>query len=290
MEQFRKHSLEDSRPASRPSLLKRASAAPTVGTNVSKHSVRTTNQQDRDSAPHRHRRRPESYSDHETSPQHEEEIEAYQAAQASKNGIRAEPVTTEEVKQVARRRAKTNASCGSEVGSRASRHSGSSEGKKNSSRTLVDRHRREGEAADEGFRVRFDANQKIKLEFKGDSGGGRTVELRQTRDGEGGMELCIEGKGKKERSERRNSSVMSSQRGTRVDREVEYTREKRAESRAGRAVSRVAEEKEAKRFKEAASTENPAEEQSLVRLKPATHSRRSSRSVASRVRNEGQPF
>ena len=301
VDQYRKQSLEEGRPALRPALSKRPSATPTVGTNTSKNSVRITTQLDRDSAPHHYRRRPESYCGPEAPRQLEEEIEnieAYQAAQASRNGIiHAEPVTTDDIKQVARRRAKTNASGGSEVGSRTSRHSGSSEGKKDPSRTLTDRHRREGdtrskkdETADGNFTVKFNASQKVKLEFKGDSGGGRTVELRQIRDGEGGMELSIEGKGRKERSERRYPSVVSSRRGNRVDREVEYNYGKRADSRAGRAVSRVPEEEETKVLKEAASTGKVVKEQSLVALRPAVHSRRSSRSVASRTMNEGQPF
>ena len=282
-------------------MLKRPSAAPAVGTNTLKHSDRTATQPDRDPAPRHHRRRPESYYETETPRQLEEEIphiEAYQAAQASKDGaIRAEPITTDDVKQVARQRTRTNASGASEVGSRTSRQSGSSEGKKDPSRTSIDRHRREGdvrskkdETADGGFTVKFNANQKVKLEFKGDSGGGRTVELRQIRDGEGGMELSIEGKGRKERSEKRYPSVVSSRRGNKLDREVEYNYGKRAESRAGRAVRRVPEEEEPKGLKEAASSGKATEEQSLVMLKPAIHSRRSSRSVVSRARNEGQPF
>lgn len=300
-DQFRKQSLEEGRLASRPPLSKRPSTTPTVGANLSKHSVRTTTQLDRDSAPHHHRRQSESHYSPEAPRQLEEEIEdveAYQAAQASRNGtIHIEPVTTDDVKQMARRRARTSASGGSEVGSRTSRHSRSSEGKKDPSRTSIDRQRREGdsrsrrdETVDGNFTVKFNPGQNVKLELKGDGGGGRIIELRQTGDGEGGMELSIEGKGRKERSEKRYPSVVSSRRGNKVDREVEYNYGKRAESRAGRAVSRVPEEKETEGLQETVSTGKVAKEQSLVMLRPPTRSRRNSRSVVSRTRNEGQPF
>ena len=300
----RKQSLDESRPPSRPIMVKRPTAPPTLSVANGKHNAIAAVPTDTYAAPRR-RTRPSSFYNHEVPRELEEaEVrasEAYQAAQAENDGVlRAEGPRVEDVNQVLRRRAKTHASGGSEAGSRTSRRSGSSEGKKakSSSRIGTDRNHRESDArsrkgddADEGLTMKFNANQTVKLDFKGDSGGGRTIELRQSRDGEGEMELCIGGKGRKEKNAR--YSIVASGKGSKPNRESLYDREQHGESRIGREEKQKREERHRPELRETNERKYVDDERSR-KLRPTSRTRRSSQSIMSGMRRlvieDGRPF
>ena len=300
----RKQSLEEHRPTTHPVIVKRSAAPPPANVTDGKYGTTAATHTDTHAASRR-RLRPSIYNQ-EVHRELEEEAEvraseAYQAAQADNDGVlRAEGPRAEIVKQVVRRRARTYASGGSEAGSRNSRHSGSSDGKKAKplSKTGPDRSHRESDArsrrddeADEGITMKFNANQTVKLDFKGDSGGGRTIELRQSRDGEGEMELCIGGKGRKERSTQ--YSITASTKGSRSNRESVYDREQRGINRMGREEGQKREERQRSEMRET-SGRNDIDNEPSRRLRPASRTRRSSQSVTNGMRRmvieDGRPF
>ena len=169
----RKQSLDETRPTSRPSLSSRS--------NSSKNQAVIA---EAPAAPTAIRRRPRPISYHGGVPELERRAEEYQAATTGN----ARPYLTADDIQKAKGRKSTKthrSGGGSDAGSRASSGRGSSSAKRKKS---PEKHKGNS-GGDEGFSVRFPAGQALKLDLRGEEP--RTISLRQSMEGHGGMELNI---------------------------------------------------------------------------------------------------
>ncbi|KAI4203099.1 MAG: hypothetical protein LQ350_002147 [Teloschistes chrysophthalmus] len=163
----------------------------------------------------------------------ERRAEAYQAQKSTPVDPTSIPLTADSLKLVRRKTQTSNSDTGSRASGegRASREGSdvkprSATGRRGSSDT---------KSHDEldGFTMRFNASQGVNVDLKGNSEG-RTISLRQSRDGQGNMELSIGSKyDSKERSRRRQSYVD----GAGV-RELEYARTTSRMGRSSREVVR----------------------------------------------------
>ncbi|MCJ1388263.1 hypothetical protein MMC18_001108 [Xylographa bjoerkii] len=288
----RRQSIDESRPASRPSAITRPSASSLKTTH---HNKRTPETSPTDEAvPSRptiagRRRRPVSY--HDGRGDLERQVEAYQDAKSGAD--RPIPLTAEKIHQVVRRRSKTQASHGSGSGSRAgsSREGSDVKKSKTPSRSSMDK-QRGVEKSDTGITISIgNARQGMKLGLKGDDIKDRTISFRQRQDGGGAVEVSIGQKSTissrdgrtRDRSVRRYSYAGSGK-GVQEIGEAEYSR-RRSKSRAveERVVDRPRKEEE--KVVEEDITDK------LRRVRTESRSRRSSRSIISRRRPiEGQPF
>lgn len=194
---FRKLSLDEPRPASRPSMSSRPSAMSSITIGYGKHSPATSPNDDRAPMPPsamKHTRRQSNYGPDER--EREREAEAYQEAQSS--GLKPVPLTAEVINKVMRRRSKTSggSGSGSHAGSRAgsSREGSDVKVSKTGSRSSMDKHRGGGGSEvrirqDEGSGLTLTINgahQGMQLGLKSDGVDGRTISFRpgNTRDGQ----------------------------------------------------------------------------------------------------------
>lgn len=131
-----------------------------------------------------------SYHGHESHRDLERSVEAYQA----ETGIETLPVTADSLDLVRKKTVSSNTS--SRVSGRSGR--GSREGSDVKPRSSTDR--RGGSDVktrndDDGLTMRFNASHGVNLDLKGGSVEGRTISLRQSKDGgDGDMEFSIGGK------------------------------------------------------------------------------------------------
>ena len=288
----RRQSIEEPRPASRPSATTRPSASSIKTTH---HNKRTPEISPTDEAVLSRQtvggrgRRPVSY--HGSGGDPVLEAEAYQDAKSG--AVRPIPLTAEKINQVVRHRSKTQASHGSGSGSRAgsSREGSDVKKSKTPSRSSMEK-QRGAEKSDTGITISIaNARQGMKLDLKGGDMKDRTISFRQSQDGGGAVEVSIGQKSTvssrdgrtRDRSVRRYSYAGSGK-GVQEIGEAEYSR-RRSKSRA--VEERVVERprKEEQKGVEGDTTDR------LTRLRTESRSRRSSRSVVSRRGlTEGQPF
>ena len=169
----RKQSLDEARPPSRPSLSSRSSGSKNQMILPDALSSLTAS---------RRRQRPVSYHGVPDAEKRAEEYQAVTAGHAPRQYL-----TTEDIlKAKGRRSTKTHKSGGgSDAGSRASSGRGSNGIKRITSQ---EKHKANG-GGDEGFSVRFPAGQGLKVDLRGEEP--RTISLRQSLEGDGGMELNI---------------------------------------------------------------------------------------------------
>ncbi|MCJ1377609.1 hypothetical protein MMC17_000704 [Xylographa soralifera] len=288
----RRQSIEEPRPASRPSATTRQSASSSKTTHNNKRTPETSPTDE--AVPSRQTivgrgRRPASYHGGRGDPVLE--AEAYQDAKSGAD--RPISLTAEKINQVVRHRSKTQASHGSGSGSRAgsSREGSDVKKSKTPSRSSMDK-QRGAEKSDTGITISIaNARQGMKLGLKGGDMKDRTISFRQRQDGGGAVEVSIGQKSTvssrdgrtRERSVRRYSYAGSGK-GVQEIGEAEYSR-RRSKSRA--VEERVVERprKEDEKGVEGDMTDK------LTRQKTESRSRRSSRSVVSRRGlTEGQPF
>ncbi len=178
----------------RPSLASRPSATPSNEKPTS-HSVERGLARmgiESNDATAKNRRRV-SYYDHETAPELERVVETYQADTNTAADAIPVPITTDSLKLV---RKKTH----SDSGSRASAEGrGSREGSDVKPRSSTDRRNGSDVKArndNDGVTLRFHPSSGVNLDVKGGSVEGRTISLRQSREGDGEMELSIGAKEK----------------------------------------------------------------------------------------------
>ncbi|KAI4132790.1 MAG: hypothetical protein LQ338_000494 [Usnochroma carphineum] len=149
----------------------------------------------------------------------ERQVEAYQAQKAANADAPTAPLTTDSLKLVRHKTQTSNSDAGSRASGegRASREGSdvkprSATGRRGSSDVKT---RNENDA----FTMRFNASQGVNVDLKG-GGEGQTISLRQSREGEGNMELSIRAKNESREKSRRRQSYMD---GTTV-RELESIR------------------------------------------------------------------
>lgn len=197
-----------------------------------------------------------SYHGHRTlHDHHERDAEAYQTSKNNSAGVSSDPFTVDSLKLV---RKKTHTS--SDTGSRVSGEGKSSrEGSDVKPRSSTDR--RGGSDVKtrnehDGVTVRFHPSSGVNLDLKGSGVEGRTISLRQSREGEGEMELSIgtkerhtreksrrrysyiEGNSIRELEPARNSSRMRRERQDRAESERESVGERRPAGTGSRQSSR----------------------------------------------------
>ncbi|KAL9002872.1 MAG: hypothetical protein Q9188_004227 [Gyalolechia gomerana] len=173
----------------------------------------------------------------------ERQVEAYQAEKLASTETATTPLTADSLKLVRRKTQTSNSDTGSRASGdgRASREGSdvkprSATGRRGSSEVKT--------RNDDGFTMRFNTSQGVNVDLKGGAKD-RTISLRQSREGEGNMELSIRGKNEaRDKSRRRQSYIDGS-----IVRELEALR---AGSRMGR-LSRVADGERLKERSVAAS-------------------------------------
>ena len=216
-----------------------------------------------DSDSSKNRRRASVYG-HESLADLEESVEGYIGAQGAgpKNNIPIESLV---------RTKKTHSnSKSSHTSSRKSDKSGKSKRSSKSGSDIKSRRpgsdvktRKESDA----LAMRFNASQGVNVEFKGNSAEGRKINLRQSRDGDGEMELNISARGRDSANSRPAVRAKSTRRYSHVDgegtKELERTR----------TTSRPPAPKEVPKRAE------PKYEPRTIRERITTRIRRSSRSV-----------
>ncbi|KAL8640822.1 MAG: hypothetical protein Q9228_002300 [Teloschistes exilis] len=163
----------------------------------------------------------------------ERRAEAYQAQKSAPVDPTSIPLTADSLKLVRRKTQTSN----SDTGSRASGEGRASrEGSDVKPRSATGRRGSsdiKSHSELDGFTMRFNASQGVNVDLKGNSEG-RTISLRQSRDGQGNMELSIGSKyDSREKSRRRQSYVD----GAGV-RELEYARTASRMGRSSREVVR----------------------------------------------------
>ena len=299
----RKPSLEEAHPTSRPTLTSRQPklTSTDIHTSRSKPAAPSTGDSAAPSAPpaptKQPRRRPVSYY----GPRElERQAEEYQKAQIGDD--RPNPITTDSIKQATRRRAKTQHSGGSEVGSRANSSREGSDIKKSkgsSSRTSSDKQRRPPNSdvrskrhePKEEFTFRVNGSQSVQLDIKGEMVEEKTINLRPSRDGQG-TEISIGSRAAskmresrpRDRSDRRYSIAGSAKSVREVGNGDPSGSRQRSRSRAS------PQEAVAPDGKEDSRVETGLLER-LRKMRTSSRSRRSSRSgVSGRSVLEGQPF
>ena len=168
-----RQSIEESRPSSRPSVSSRASST--------KHVSRVTEAPPSPTTVRRRSNRPVSY--HEGGDPYKQ-AEEYQAIQKGATGQ--VDLTAEAIKQVNKAghlvKVKSKSKGGSETGSRAS---SSREGSDAKQRKSLERYH--------SSMLRLQIAQGTNVEVKGEGIEGQTIRLRQSPDGDGGMEMSIGG-------------------------------------------------------------------------------------------------
>ncbi|KAL8949595.1 MAG: hypothetical protein Q9222_004310 [Ikaeria aurantiellina] len=238
----RNYENQDQHRSRRPSL---ASRRPTVTTGDRPHGLDRLEHQfarmsvERNSAAAKQRRRMTYYGG--PMPRDlEEQAEAYQAQKAAtRDPTTADsstmPLTADSLKLVRRKTQTSNSDAGSRASGegRASREGSdvkprSATGRRGSSdvKTRND---------SDGITMRFNAAQGVNLDFKG-SAEGRTISLRQSKEGEGNIELSIGSKQEAREKSRRRQSYVD---GTAV-RELEFSR---TASRMGRSSGKAENER-----------------------------------------------
>lgn len=242
---MRKLSIDEPRPASRPSMASRPSAASSITVGYGKHSP----SDDRAPMPPsamKHTRRQSYYAPDDR----EREAEAYQEAQTA--GIKPVPLTAETIHKVMRRKSKTSGGSGS--GSRAGSRAGSSrEGSdvkisKSGSRSSMEKHRGGGGSEvrirqDEGSGLTLTINgaaQGMQLGLKGDGVDGRTISFHPGPARGGQVEVRIGSRSavsSRDRSTTDRSSTRYRYTGpSKAAKEIgqtEYSSRRRSRSRAG---------------------------------------------------------
>lgn len=167
----------------------------------------------------------------------ERQVEAYQAEKHASAEAETTPLTADSLKLV-RRKTQTS---GSDTGSRISGDGRASrEGSDVKPRSATGRRGSSDVKTrnDDGFTMRFNTSQGVNLDLKGGAKD-RTISLRQSREGEGNMELSIKGKNEmRDKSRRRQSYIDGS-----TVRELESLR-------AGSRMGRSSREADGERLKE----------------------------------------
>ena len=257
----RKANGENRERSRRPSISSRQAAAavndkPSEASNLERSFARMSIEGNDATAAAKRRRRVTYYGG-EGQKDLERQIEAYQAENTASSNADSIPLTADSLKLVRRKTQTSN----SDVGSRAS-----GEGRASKDGSDVKPRSSTGNRAssdiktrneNDSFTMRFNASQDINVDLKG--GEGRTISLRQSREGEGNMELSIGAKNEaKEKGRRRQSYVDDNS-----VRQLEY---ERAASRIGRLPRDAAEDSKARE-----------------RLLAGNRSRRSSRSARALV-------
>lgn len=236
----RKASPEKREHASRPSLASRASGS-SGHQRSSLHVVdrNATRVRPESSAAAKQNRRA-SYYGHESHKDLERKVEAYQALTVADAGHRGPELTLDSLKMI---RKKTQ---NSETNSRNSAEGKRSrEGSDVKPRSSTDRRGGsdvKSRTDTEGFTMRVPLG--VNIDLKGGGVEGRTISLRQSGEGEGGMELSIGGRGRNSGS-KNESSDRSLRRGSYIEdggaREMEYSRSLSQVAQADGDVENVAE-------------------------------------------------
>ncbi|KAL8939122.1 MAG: hypothetical protein Q9216_003535 [Gyalolechia sp. 2 TL-2023] len=167
----------------------------------------------------------------------ERQVEAYQAEKLAGAEAATTPLTADSLKLVRRKTQTSNSDAGSRASGegRASREGSdvkprSATGPRGSSEVKT--------RNDDGFTMRFNTSQGVNVDLKGGAKD-RTISLRQSREGEGNMELSIKGKNEtRDKSRRRQSYIDGS-----TVRELETLR-------AGSRMGRPSREADGERLKE----------------------------------------
>ncbi|KAL9583518.1 MAG: hypothetical protein Q9212_002658 [Teloschistes hypoglaucus] len=163
----------------------------------------------------------------------ERRAEAYQAQKSVPVDPTSIPLTADSLKLVRRKTQTSNSDTGSRASGegRASREG--SDGKPRSATGRRGSSDTKSHNELDGFTMRFNASQGVNVDLKGNSEG-RTISLRQSRDGQGNMELSIGSKHDSRDKSRRRQSYVD---GAGV-RELEYARTASRMGRSSREVLR----------------------------------------------------
>lgn len=296
-----KRSVDEPRPGSRSSIGTRQPAATlnSGGSRNSREILRHDGPTIVPAATLRHRHRPVSAYDTD---RQAAQAEAYISARSG--GFHSAPPTADMINQdLIRRRAKTNASASSETGSRAgSSRDGSDARRPKSSRTSIDKHRggsavektRKEEPNSNEITIRLNTGSGVQVDLKGDSVEGRTIGVRQSRDG--GMDLSFGSKaqsrpreGLTREAHNRRYSILDGNQGMKEITPAEPSRRARSISRAS--TNRAVRDGRADREEKGMTMDDEELSERLKGLRTAGRSRGSSRSgVSRRELAEGQPF
>jgi len=119
----------------------------------------------------------------------------------------------------------------------------------------------------DGLAMRFNASQGVNVEFKGNAAEGRKINLRQSKDGEGDLELNISARGRNAVPTRPPARAKSTRRYSCID-----------DGQAVRELERVRTTSRAPAPKEAIEEDEPRHEPMTIRERITTRIRRPSRS------------
>ncbi|KAL8978907.1 MAG: hypothetical protein Q9205_005629 [Flavoplaca limonia] len=217
----------------RPSLASRPSNS---STNTKPHAMDKFEHQfaqmsvEGSSAGAKQRRRMTYYGGH-PSRDLERQVEAYQAQPSGQSDPTSIPLTADSLKMVRHKTQTSNSDAGSRASGEGRASRGSSDVKPRSATGRQGSSEVKARNETDGFTMRFDPSHSVNVDLKGGAKG-QTISLRQSREGDGNIELSIGAKpDAREKSRRRQSYVD----GTGV-KELEYVR---TASRMGRTSSKA---------------------------------------------------
>ncbi|KAI4232026.1 MAG: hypothetical protein LQ349_005252 [Xanthoria aureola] len=237
----RKHDDENYERSRRPSLASRPSNAsshdrPHAVNKLEKEFLRTS--VEGSGAAAKQRRRMTYYGGH-PSQDLERRAEAYQAQRTGNSDSTSIPLTADSLKLVRHKTQTSNSDAGSRASAEGRASRGSSDVKPRSATGRRGSSEVKTRNETDGFTMRFDPSHSVNVDLKGGAKG-QTISLRQSREGDGNIELSIGAKPEiREKSRRRQSYVD----GAGV-RELEFVR---SSSRMGRTSSKTDTERQKER-------------------------------------------
>ncbi|KAL8755621.1 MAG: hypothetical protein Q9199_003526 [Rusavskia elegans] len=205
----RKYDEEGYERSRRPSLASRPSNTPS---NDKSHSVDKLAHQfarmsvEGSSAGAKQRRRMTYYGGH-PSRDFEGQVEAYQAQRTGHSDATSMPLTADSLKLVRHKTQTSNSDAGSRASGEGRASRGSSDLKPRSATGRRGSSEVKTRNENDGFTMRFDPSHSVNVDLKGGAKG-QTISLRQSREGDGNIELSIGAKPEaREKSRRRQSYV-----------------------------------------------------------------------------------
>ena len=161
----------------------------------------------------------------------ERQVEAYQAHQTGQSDPTSIPLTADSLKMVRHKTQTSNSDAGSRASGEGRASRGSSDVKPRSATGRQGSSEVKARNETDGFTMRFDPSHSVNVDLKGGAKG-QTISLRQSREGDGNIELSIGAKPEAREKSRRRQSYVD---GTGV-KELEYVR---TASRMGRTSSKA---------------------------------------------------
>ena len=160
------------------------------------------------SAAAKQRRRMTYYGGHPSRDlEREREVEAYQAQRTGNFDSTSIPLTADSLKLVRRKTQTSNSDAGSRASGEGRGSRGSSDVKPRSATGRRGSSEAKTRNETDGFTMRFDPSHSVNVDLKGGAKG-QTISLRQSREGDGNIELSIGAKPEaREKSRRRQSYV-----------------------------------------------------------------------------------